>query len=126
VIKSPDAFTLINDQMQRISITGRYFITAGAGQPDTRQPNAYQPNAYQPNSRQPDTRLPTTSDLPKPSFPGCKTSPCPTSFPSSCSSQPPSPVPSRTDLLQLIDLQFIEGLKLSIQRIMAGICTLVL
>jgi len=35
---SPDAFTIINDQMQRVPLAGKYFITVGGTQPDIARP----------------------------------------------------------------------------------------
>jgi beta-glucosidase len=34
----PDAFTIINDQMQRVPLVGKYSITIGGGQPDSPRP----------------------------------------------------------------------------------------
>jgi beta-glucosidase len=35
---SPDAFTVIDDKMQRVHLTGSYDISVGGGQPDTHRP----------------------------------------------------------------------------------------
>jgi len=35
---SPDAFTVIDDKMQRIHLSGNYAISVGGGQPDTHRP----------------------------------------------------------------------------------------
>jgi hypothetical protein len=32
---APDAFTIIDDKMQRVPLYGRYAISAGGGQPDS-------------------------------------------------------------------------------------------
>ena len=40
---APDAFTIIDDKLQRVPLYGRYAISAGGGQPDSTQPVNGQP-----------------------------------------------------------------------------------
>jgi len=56
---APDAFTVIDDKMQRVPLYGRYAISAGGGQPGNIQPPNIQPG--QPAATQP-TNRPSTSN----------------------------------------------------------------
>jgi len=35
---APDAFTVVDDQMKRVPLTGKYSITVGGTQPDSPRP----------------------------------------------------------------------------------------